>query len=473
MDRRTFLKTSGATAALFSAPQLANAAISPTHSMSLTAAVGKAGLLGTDGPATDVWSYNGRVPGPVIRAKQGEHLNIEMTNQLDQNTTIHWHGLRVANNMDGVPFLNQYPIEPTKSFTYSFQVNDAGTYWYHPHVNSDEQVGRGLAGAIIIEEQKPVDVDRDLVWVLDDWRVNKDGQLVPFGGNLHDAAHAGRIGNVATINGIGDENLHATTNERIRLRLINTANARVFGLDFKGHSPWRIAVDGHPVQPQKVEGLTIIPPGGRVDLILDLTGDAGTEFNIIDGYYGRNAYLFSKIKYVSGKPLRSKPLAPPTQLAANPVAKPDLSNAEIFPLVFAGGAMGGMRDARFRGETLDLRTLAGMGMVWAINGEVIAPMTKDDIGKPILDLTLGKTYQLRLTNDTAFDHPIHLHGHSFHLLSRNGNKLEQPEIMDTVLISPDQYVDIAFVADNPGNWAFHCHVLEHAASGMMGYVRVG
>ena len=471
MDRRSFLKITGATAAALTVPEIALSS-SSSQRLSLSASPAQASLLGREGPTTNVWAYNKTSPGPIIRVRQNDTVNVDLINKLEQETTIHWHGLRIPNAMDGVPYLNQNPIKPADSFTYSFECKDAGTYWYHPHVNSDEQVGRGLSGAFIVEEQSPPQVDRDVVWMLDDWRIDQEGQLVPFGGNFHDMAHGGRLGNIATINGSGDEFLDAHANERIRLRLINIANARIFGLEFKGHSPWRIAVDGHPVSPAKVDGQTIIPPGGRVDLILDMTGTAGKEFDILENYYSRSSLTLSKIRYSSDKPVRNKLLAAPSPLARNPVAKPDLANAEIYPLVFAGGAMGNLREARYKGETLDLRTLAGMGMVWAVNGEVIPAMTAEDIGKPILDLKQGQTYQLRLTNDTAFDHPIHLHGHAFHLLSRNGQKLPTPEIMDTVLIHPEQFVDVAFVADNPGNWAFHCHVLEHAAAGMMGYVRV-
>ena len=119
-----------------------------------------------------------------------------------------------------------------------------------------------------------------------------------------------------------------------------------------------------------------------------------------------------------------------------------------------------------------MRELAGQGLIWAVNGKAYPHMTPDNLGEPMLSMKQGKTYILTWTNNTAFDHPIHLHGHSFHLLSRNGDKLDTPIIMDTVLIQPDQSVEVAFVADNLGKWALHCHVLEHAEAGMMGYVEV-
>jgi FtsP/CotA-like multicopper oxidase with cupredoxin domain len=166
-------------------------------------------------------------------------------------------------------------------------------------------------------------------------------------------------------------------------------------------------------------------------------------------------------------------LAPPQKMAGNPISQPKLNDAEHHEMVFQGGAMGGLRAALYKGENMGLRDLARMGMVWAVNGEVIPAMEKDNVGKPMLALKKGKTHILRWRNNTAFAHPIHMHGHAFHLISRDGDKLAEPLIMDTVLINPNHYVDVAFVADNPGDWALHCHILEHASSGMMGYVRVG
>src|SRR5690606_8705650 len=111
-----------------------------------------------------VWAY-GSVPGPVLRARQGERLRVEVVNRLDRPTTVHWHGLRVSNAMDGVPHLTQAPIAPGATFVYEFDLPDAGTYWYHPHQDSAEQIGRGLYGALIVDEHDPPAVDRELVWV--------------------------------------------------------------------------------------------------------------------------------------------------------------------------------------------------------------------------------------------------------------------------------------------------------------------
>jgi FtsP/CotA-like multicopper oxidase with cupredoxin domain len=169
LSRRTFLAASGVAAvgALF--PNRPGRADVVRHH--LAAGPGRASLVGPSYPETAVWSYNGMVPGPEIRLRQGERLEVAVENRLAEETTVHWHGLRVPNAMDGVPHLTQRPIAPGETFVYTFNAPDAGTYWYHPHQRSFEQVGRGLYGPLIVEEREPLQVDRDLTWVLDDWRL--------------------------------------------------------------------------------------------------------------------------------------------------------------------------------------------------------------------------------------------------------------------------------------------------------------
>ncbi len=470
ISRRAFLKGSAAILGM-AALKPSGVLAAPFHH--LRAGPAKVTLLGEGGPKTEVWSYDGTVPGPLIRARQGERVAVKVTNRLTDPTTVHWHGLRTVNAMDGVPFLTQPPIKPGESFDYQFDTRDAGTFWYHPHVNTAEQVGRGLAGPLIIDEPAQPEVDRDIVWVIDDWRIGDDGQLPPFT-SLHDMGHGGRFGNAATINGAAPEPFSVRAGERIRLRLINSANARVFGLTFNGHAPWLMAVDGHPVRPRRIEqGSIILAPGSRADLFLDMNGKPGDAFPIVDNYYPRMTYRLGKIAYRDEPPLRTDALPDPAPLPANPVASPNLAEAERRDLTFQGGAMGGLREAEFMGKRMSLRELVmGHGMFWAHNGVIIPPIKEGDIGKPLFEFKQGRSYILRLTNDTAFDHPMHLHGHSFHVIARNNKALDTPVIQDTVLIQPEQQVDIAFVADNPGDWAFHCHILEHAQAGMMGFVRV-
>ena len=187
-----------------------------------------------DGRRLAVWAYNGTVPGPEIRLRLGDTLRARFRNRLPQPTTIHWHGVRVPNAMDGVPYVTQPPVEPGESFTYEFTPKDAGTFWFHPHVRSSEQVERGLYGVLVVEDREPPAFSRDVVWVLDDWLLGADGQIHEQFNTRHDLAHDGRWGNVATVNGAVKPVLAVRPGERLRLRLLNSANGRVFAPDFSG-----------------------------------------------------------------------------------------------------------------------------------------------------------------------------------------------------------------------------------------------
>jgi len=249
----------------------------------LRAKGGQAALRPAPYGATDVWSYNGTVPGPAIRVRQGDRIRVLAQNGLNEDTTIHWHGIRTPNAMDGVPFLTQAPIPVGSDFLYEFDALDAGTFWYHPHQRSSEQVGRGLYGSLIVEETDPMRVDRDLTWMLDDWRMTRSGEISDDFGNRHDAMHGGRVGNMVTINGQIPERIAVRAGERIRLRLINASNARIFGLDFGDLAPVVVALDGQPVAPHVPEsGIVVIGPAMRVDLVIDMTGQPDDFLTVTD-----------------------------------------------------------------------------------------------------------------------------------------------------------------------------------------------
>ena len=459
--RRTFL-TGGA--ALAAAPFLpiaaSDTAASRLTEVALTAATATAQLAPATYPATAVWTYNGTAPGPVIRARQGDRLRVRVTNRLDESTTVHWHGIRLPNAMDGVPYITQPPIEPGGEFVYEFALPDAGTYWYHPHQRSFEQSARGLHGALIVEERTPIPVDRDVVWVLSDWRLTKSASIAGGFGNFMDVSHAGRIGNVVTINGADLDQVVVRAGERIRLRLVNAANARVFALEFGGHSPQVIALDGQPVTPHPpAGGRVVLGPAMRADLVIDMQGEPGSAHDIRDTFYRQRSYRLVELAYVQQEPAAAQRPQAPVALAPNPLPEPRLRDAERHEIVFRGGMMGDMRGIP-------------RGMAWAVNG---APGTCGD-GKPfdpLLWLRRGRSCVLKLVNDTAWPHPIHLHGHAFRVITRNEQPTAHREWRDTVLLMPRERAEIAFVADNPGDWMFHCHVLEHQAGGMMACVRVG
>jgi FtsP/CotA-like multicopper oxidase with cupredoxin domain len=420
-----------------------------------------------------VWSYNGAVPGPEIRVRQGERLRITVENQLAEETTVHWHGVRVPNAMDGVPQLTQRPIAPGETFVYEFDVPDAGTYWYHPHERSFEQVGRGLYGPLIVEEEEPIQVDRDITWVLDDWRLLPDAQISDDFGNFMDASHNGRVGNTVTVNGHILESFPVRAGERVRLRLINAANARIFALEFRDHRPTVIALDGQPVAPHEpAGGRVILGPAMRADLVFDMTGRPGERFSVIDPFYRGLEYRLLDLIYEDAPPLREHPVDAPIRLAANTMPEPDLTSVERHEIAFTGGMMGGMMGDGMMGGMMGKMGDMMRGMqhsgIWAINGV----SANDHALDPFLTLNRGRSYVLAMHNDTAWHHPMHLHGHAFRVIARDGQPTRYREWQDTVLMAPHERVEIAFVADNPGDWMFHCHILEHQAAGMMGVIRV-
>jgi FtsP/CotA-like multicopper oxidase with cupredoxin domain len=444
VERRAFL-ASGAALAL--APGIA---FPQKRVENLRLAAARQSLVGAAYPATGVWAYNGTVPGPELRFKQGERLRVEIQNSLPVETTVHWHGLRLPNAMDGVPGVTQPPIAAHGGrFIYEFDLPDAGTYWYHPHLGNPEQVSRGLYGALIVEEREPPEAERDVTWVLSDWELDREARLDEEFGNPMAASHDGRVGNTVTLNGRVPESFAVRAGERIRLRLINASSARIYGLAFEGHAPSVIAFDGQPVAPHAAARV-VLGPGMRADLMLDCTAQPGSRHRVIDGFYRRNAYELLKLEYRDEKPLRSS-FPPVRMLRANPLASPDLAKAARQRIVFSGGAMGALPSQTEH-----------KGLYWTVNGKAVREHAHHEI---LMNLRLGQSYVLELVNETAWHHPIHLHGHVFRILP--GDRWG-----DSVLLEPKSRAEIAFVADNPGDWMLHCHVLEHQATGMMALVRV-
>jgi FtsP/CotA-like multicopper oxidase with cupredoxin domain len=469
LTRRTILMTSAAAALSAGLPPWQRTVRAADVELRLVATSGRVPLAPSPNPETAVWCYDDQVPGPTVRVRQNDRLRMVVENQLTEETTVHWHGVRVPNAMDGVPHLTQKPIKSGETFVYEFECPDAGTFWYHPHQNSSAQVGRGLYGALIVEEHEPLAIDREVVWVLSDWRLLKDASISSDFRNIHDMTHAGRIGNIVTINGRITETFGVRAGERVRLRLINAANARIFALSFEGHSPKIIALDGQPVEAHEpTDGRVIIGPAMRVDLVLDFTGKPGERYRVRDDFYPRMAYDFVDFVYADEAPLRTRPAEEPVVLPPNPLPEPDLNKAERHQVVLGGGMMGRMMSAKVDGREMDLMTMFRSGVAWAMNGIAAT----EHFHEPLFVLKRNRSCVIELVNETAFPHPMHLHGHSFRVISRNGQPERHRPWQDTVLILARERAEVAFVADNPGDWMFHCHVLEHQIAGMMGVIRV-
>jgi FtsP/CotA-like multicopper oxidase with cupredoxin domain len=443
----------------------------------LHARTGTALLRGKDAGPTPIWGYDGMSPGPTLRVKQGEELKVRLINDLEQSTVIHWHGLRLPNAMDGVPFLTQKPIEPGESFDYHFAPPDAGTFWYHTHFGSSEQLARGLYGVLIVEERNAPQVDRDLMLVVDDWRLMDSGEIQPSFGNFHDAMMAGRLGQYITLNSEDTLDLTVKTNERLRLRIVNTANSRIFQFRIAKHAARVMAVDGQPSPPNVApNGLLRLAPGNRVDLFLDATLAPGSQAPItVDDLRGGELGI-GRLVYNSGPPLREKPLAEPKALPDNPIpAKFDIPNAFKLEVPLDGGGMGMMMGRMggmggmggMRGGTSEGYGVPPQQRIWALAG---VSATGHD-GPPMFTVKRGRTVLLNFGNRTAFPHAMHVHGHHFRQFDP-GSEGWKPYWLDTVIVDPDRAERIAFVADNPGKWMMHCHMIEHMAFGMAAWFEV-
>lgn len=410
---------------------------------------GEARLSPSHAAPTRIWGYDGVTPGRIIRVRQGGMVDMKLVNGLPQPTTIHWHGIRIDNRMDGVPHMTQHAVEPGQGFEYFFRPPDAGTFWYHPHENSYEQVARGLFGALIVEESAPPVYDRDEVLILSDWRVSKTGVLDEKFGTPHDRGHAGRLGNLVTLNGASLPDLTLRRNERVRLRIINAATARIFRLRFEGLNARLIAVDGQPVPPTSGygEGLTLAP-GNRADIIVDGIGEPGTMFPMVDLQAKRTE--IARLVVSDEAPVRAEPLASPIELAPNPLMVPDLATAKPVDLIMTGGAK----------DEMDMSFMSKGDKIWAFNG--VSGMGAE----PLFQMKRNDSVTVRMRNDTAWPHGMHVHGHHFRIIARGDGKRFPNYWWDTILMEPKDDITIAFAGDNPGRWMIHCHMLDHQAAGM-------
>ncbi|TLP41912.1 multicopper oxidase family protein, partial [Cohaesibacter sp. CAU 1516] len=300
-------------------------------------------------PNSTLWTYNGRAPGPEIRVKQGERIKVRFINELEEPSSIHWHGIRIDNAMDGVSGLTQEAVKPGESFDYDFVVPDAGTYWYHAHNKSWNQVARGLYGPLIVEEPYPTfDAEHDLTLVIDDWRVDRNGQLDEQSfGAMMDWSHGGRLGNWLTVNGDSMPEIKLNAGEAYRLRLINVCNSRVLEMDLNRLGAKVLAFDGQPLG--QLEVIDYSPysfgPAQRVDLLV--IPKTGNDFTL-EELSGDTPFPYAHFK-VTGKG-GTKNTIP--VLKPNAIPAPDLEKASQHRLHMTGGAMGRIGKVFYKGKEL-------------------------------------------------------------------------------------------------------------------------
>jgi FtsP/CotA-like multicopper oxidase with cupredoxin domain len=447
----------------------------------------------SDGVVVPVWTFNGSAPGPEIRVKKGEKVKVTLKNELKAPVSIHWHGYPVPNNMDGIPGVTQDAVMPGESFTYEFTADIPGTYWYHSHQDSVNQLDRGLYGALVVEDPAE-QYDKDYTLMLDEWATDKneiEEQVKEMmktvkdkegkdsssnNGSMEGMDHSNMDGmnhddmdhgsmmmqghdmsmyDVFTINGkSGDlvKPLKVKQGDKVRLRFVNAGymshNLHIHGQDIKV-----IATDGQPIHDPKVvkDQLLAIAPGERYDVEFT-ANNPGKWYIECHGDMKGTKGMKAVIEYEGSKEMKDKvnekEELPKIDFTNYGTKKDgDLSLNQQYDVTYI----------------MDLNTeMDENNVVYTINGKTFPNIDPIQVKK-------GDLVKVKLTNRSMMDdHPMHLHGHFFRVLSKNGKPVEgAPIIKDTLNLKPGEEYEVAFVADNPGEWMFHCHDLHHASAGMV------
>lgn len=455
-------------------------------------------------------AYNGSVPGPTLRVSEGSRVTIRLKNDGDIATTLHTHGVRMDNAFDGVPDLTQKEIAPGETFTYELKFPDPGIFWYHPHVRTDYALESGLYGNVIVT---PKDGDywgkanREAPLMIDDIALAPQGGTLPFDAKQADHTLMGRFGNTMLINGESDYRLSAQQGEVVRLYLTNAANTRLFNVVIPGAKMKLVGADlGRYAEERFVEEILLAPGERRV---VDTYFAQPGAYEILHRTPGKT-YVLGHVAVSDGQAspdysaeyaaLRTH--ASVTREMGDLMAKhlgrsPDKGlrltldmNAAMQGMMGSqGGHMGG-------GHMMENGSMmSGTGMGMGDDGDLyewedtMAMMnrsaTSETIKWKLVDTATGKSnmgindwsfkrgeqVKVRIFNDPKsmhpMQHPIHFHGQRFIILATNGERNQNPVWLDTALVAKGDTVDILLEASNPGNWMVHCHILEHAESGMM------
>lgn len=422
------------------------------------------------GRALPLWTFSDGEWPPLIRLNLGDRLEATLENHLpraEESTSIHWHGIRLPNDQDGVPFLVQPPVQPGESFRYGFTPPDAGTFFFHTHCNTVEQLGRGLEGILIIDGDTTEPYDADTVLLMRDWHIDLErGRFNSFY-TLRGAARAGTYAPLRSVNGAVNPEIVLPAAGDCRVRLINTDTTRVMQIHVERAEAAIIAIDGMAVQPFPLASWSM-GPGMRLDIVLRAPPEGAIARLIDQSPPGR----VELARFVGKGSARRMTAFDPAPLRASRIAEPVINGAERLSFVFQSTESG-----KFIADTSDAQGPAvgalclSQKLFWTINERAWPDRDHARLPQPLALLQRGRSYVFSLRNDSAFAHPIHIHGHTFKLLRSSKQKGPQHHT-DTLLLLPNEQAEVAFVADNPGDWMFHCHIIEHQESGMMGYVRV-
>lgn len=462
LRRRTLLQGSVALGGAFALGASVAAKTGATPDPQILTAQFTDAQIAADGVTPKVMTYGlgeGTHPGmpPVLRMRKGEAYAARLFNRLDEPTTVHWHGLRIPNAMDGVPEMTQPYVYPGDHFDYVFTPPDAGTFWYHPHCNTLTQMGSGLTGVIVVENPEDPAFDAEIVLNLRDWRLGAGGKFIdPF--KPRDAARGGTYGTVRTANWQREPVYDVPAGGLVRVRIAATDVTRIYTIELAGAPATVIALDGNAVDaPFPLDRLEV-GPGQRVDLAIRMPESEG-ERATLGNFRGSSPWTIAALRAV-GTSLK-RDLRDIVALPTNPVAEADLSAAKRIPI-----------DLTATAEHKATPSICGsLGYTfWAINKTPWPGDTSDPVA-PIEELKLGASYVLEIANRTPHAHPIHLHGLSFRILASNKRSFLPPPT-DTILLLPDEQAEVALVADNPGDWVIHCHIIEHQKTGMTAYFRI-
>jgi FtsP/CotA-like multicopper oxidase with cupredoxin domain len=418
------------------------------------------------------WTYNGTLPGQEVRVNEGDQVVINLKNSLPEPTALHLHGLPVPNEMDGVPGVTQNAVLPGEEFVYEFLADTPGTYWYHSHQNGSKQVDKGLYGAIIVEPKDKKTYDVDQVVVIDEWasmgmdmenmdhgKMNSEmdhGQDQTNMSNETEMAHSESMNEMydtMIINGKAApaiESIAVREGDTVKLRFLN-AGLFTQVISIPGHSFKVTHYDGQEVnEPELLSNVSLrIAPAERYDIeiVMDQPGAWGIQV-----YAEENQEKLSTIIPVSYEGFESAKLE---------TAKPSQS---YFDLTSYGKA----KDIQYGDITKEYQMILGTND----DGETFTINNKQMPDHEVYEVEEGDVVKVTIENKTNVDHPMHLHGQFFYVLTKNGEPVKgSPIVKDTLNVRPNETYEIVFIADNPGNWMFHCHELHHASGGMVSEVR--